>query len=51
MLLEDAEERLTYTEKDKATNQDVVKVKKRDYPLLFVRGDLVILVSPPLRPV
>ena len=50
MLLEDAEEKVTSTEKDLATGQDIVKVRKREFQLLYVRGDVVILVSPPLRP-
>ena len=51
VLLEDTEEKITYIEKDPATGQDVIKIKKREFPLIFVRGDMIILVSPLLRPV
>jgi len=49
MLLEDVEEKTTYKEKDLATGQEIIKTKKREISLLYLRGDVVILVSPPLR--
>jgi len=51
LLLGDAEERITSIEVDMVTNQEVTKVKKRNMPLVFVRGDLVVLISPPSKTV
>lgn len=49
MVLGDVEETAEYTETDEATNEEVVRVATRTIPMLFVRGDGVILVAPPLR--
>lgn len=49
MVLGEVEESVTTREVDEETEEEIVKVSKRDIEMLFVRGDIVILVSPPLR--
>jgi len=49
MILGDVEEVITTVEIDDETYEEIVKTSKRVVPYLFVRGDGVILVSPPLR--
>ncbi|EDX14144.1 GD21053 [Drosophila simulans] len=49
MVLGDAEETVTTVEIDEETYEEVYKTAKRTIPMLFVRGDGVILVSPPMR--
>lgn len=65
MVLGEVEETLTIHEVDHETEEEIVKVgflalsltvlifflqtEKRTVEMLFVRGDVVILVSPPLR--
>lgn len=49
MILGDVEETITSIEIDDETYEEIVKTNKRMVPYLFVRGDGVILVSPPLR--
>lgn len=49
MVLGDAEETVTTVEIDEETYEEVYKTSKRTIPMLFVRGDGVILVSPPMR--
>ena len=49
MVLEQVDEVVTNVEINEETYEEVVKTFKRKVPLLFVRGDGVILVSPPLR--
>ena len=40
---------MTTVEIDEETYEEIYKKTKRTIPMLFVRGDGVILVSPPLR--
>lgn len=47
MVLENVEETVTTIELDEETFEEVYKSTKRTIPMLFVRGDSVILVSPP----
>lgn len=47
MVLGEAEETITTIEVDEETFEEVYKTTKRTIPMLFVRGDGVILVSPP----
>ncbi|KAK0087208.1 hypothetical protein PV325_001577 [Microctonus aethiopoides] len=47
MVLGDAEETVTTVEIDEETYEEVYRTTKRNIPMLFVRGDGVILVSPP----
>lgn len=47
--LGDVEETVTTVEIDEETYEEIYKQTKRTIPMLFVRGDGVILVSPPLR--
>ncbi|XP_050420569.1 uncharacterized protein LOC126833340 [Adelges cooleyi] len=47
MVLGEAEETITTVEVDEETFEEVYKTTKRTIPMLFVRGDGVILVSPP----
>ncbi|KAK1310600.1 hypothetical protein QJS10_CPA08g00201 [Acorus calamus] len=49
MILGDVEEIITTVEIDDETYEEIVRTTKRNVPFLFVRGDGVILVSPPLR--
>ncbi|PAA85983.1 hypothetical protein BOX15_Mlig033462g1, partial [Macrostomum lignano] len=46
MVLGDVEETVTTLEIDEETYEEVYKATKRTVPMLFVRGDGVILVSP-----
>mmetsp|Transcript_26243 Transcript_26243/g.73652 ORF Transcript_26243/g.73652 Transcript_26243/m.73652 type:complete len:97 (-) Transcript_26243:179-469(-) len=49
MILGEVEETITTIEIDDETYEEIVKTNRRVIPFLFVRGDGVILVSPPLR--
>ncbi|ETV79017.1 U6 snRNA-associated Sm-like protein LSm3 [Aphanomyces astaci] len=49
MVLSDVEETVTSVEIDQETYEEIVKQAKRQVEMLFVRGDVVILVAPPLR--
>jgi len=49
MVLGDVEETVTVVETLEDTYEQIVKKQKRTIPMLFVRGDGVILISPPLR--
>mmetsp|Transcript_36273 Transcript_36273/g.43808 ORF Transcript_36273/g.43808 Transcript_36273/m.43808 type:complete len:100 (-) Transcript_36273:508-807(-) len=49
MILGDVEETVTTVEIDDETYEEIIKTSKRAVQYLFVRGDVVILVSPPLR--
>lgn len=49
MVLGEVEEVITNVEIDEETFEEVYKITKRNVPMLFVRGDGVILVSPPIR--
>ncbi|GFS06022.1 U6 snRNA-associated Sm-like protein LSm3 [Elysia marginata] len=49
MILGDVEETVTTSEIDEETYEEIFKTTKRTIPMLFVRGDGVILVSPPMR--
>jgi U6 snRNA-associated Sm-like protein LSm3 len=49
MVLGDVEETVTTFEIDEETEEEIVKKATRTVDMLFVRGDVVVLVSPPLR--
>merc|ERR1712018_491923 len=49
MILGDVEETVTTIEIDEETYEEVYRSTKRTIPMLYVRGDSVILVSPPSR--
>ncbi len=49
LVLGDAEESVTKREVDEETEEEILATSKRNIEMLFVRGDVVILVSPPLR--
>ncbi|XP_065066824.1 U6 snRNA-associated Sm-like protein LSm3 [Rhopilema esculentum] len=49
MILGDVEECITTVEIDEETCEEIFKQSKRTLPMLFVRGDGVILISPPLK--
>mmetsp|Transcript_15527 Transcript_15527/g.21818 ORF Transcript_15527/g.21818 Transcript_15527/m.21818 type:complete len:100 (-) Transcript_15527:69-368(-) len=49
MVLGNVEEVITSVEINEETYEEIVQTQKRKMELLFVRGDAVILVSPPLR--
>jgi len=47
MVLGDVEEIINIVEIDEETYEEIYRQKKRTIQMLFVRGDGVILVSPP----
>ena len=49
MILGDVEEIVTTVEIDDETEEEIFKQTKRNIPMLFIRGDGVILISPSLR--
>ena len=49
MLLENVEETVTEVEIDEETSEEIIRTSKRNVDMLFVRGDVVVLVSPPVR--
>merc|ERR1711977_178173 len=49
MVLGEVEETVTYYVIDDETYEEILKTEKREKPFLFVRGDVVILISPSLR--
>jgi len=49
MILGEVEEVVTSTEIDAETDEEIIKKQTRKVGMLFVRGDIVVLVSPPLR--
>mmetsp|Transcript_16161 Transcript_16161/g.54513 ORF Transcript_16161/g.54513 Transcript_16161/m.54513 type:complete len:94 (+) Transcript_16161:128-409(+) len=49
MVLGDVEETVTIQEIDDETDEEIIRTSKRSIEMLFVRGDCLILVSPPLR--
>jgi len=49
MVLGDVEETVTSHEIDEETDEEIVKKSTRSISMLFVRGDTIVLVSPPLR--
>ncbi|CAI4231956.1 unnamed protein product [Auanema sp. JU1783] len=49
MILSEVEETVTTTEIDEESFETIYHQTKRNIPMLFVRGDAVILVSPPVR--
>ena len=49
MVLGEVEETVTSYEVDEETDEEIVKKATRQVGMLFVRGDIVVLVSPPLR--
>lgn len=49
MILSEVEETVTTKEIDEEIDEEIVKRQTRKVGMLFVRGDIVILVSPPVR--
>ena len=49
MVLGEVEESVTSKEVDEETEEEIIHTSKRNIEMLFVRGDVVILVSPPIR--
>merc|ERR1719420_867084 len=49
MILGDVEETITQVEIDEETFEEIVQSRRRRIPFLFVRGDVIVLCSPPLR--
>ncbi|SAL96810.1 hypothetical protein [Absidia glauca] len=49
MVLGSVEETITIVDVNEDTYQEVIRTVKRTFDMLFVRGDGVILVSPPSR--
>uniref|UniRef100_A0A7E4V274 U6 snRNA-associated Sm-like protein LSm3 n=1 Tax=Panagrellus redivivus TaxID=6233 RepID=A0A7E4V274_PANRE len=51
MVLSDVVETINIVETDPESSEEIHKSTTREIPLLFIRGDSVILVSTPNRPV
>ena len=49
IVLSDVEETVTTTEEDEEMGEEIVTKKARSVGMLFVRGDIIVLISPPLR--
>ncbi|CAO3651080.1 unnamed protein product [Cunninghamella blakesleeana] len=49
MILGNVEEIITIVDVNEETYQEIIRTVKRTFDMLFVRGDGVILVSPPSR--
>jgi len=49
MVLGAVEETVKVAEVDAETEEEILKETRRNIELLFVRGDGVILIAPPLR--
>ena len=49
MVLEDVEEKVTTVGIDEETDEELINTRSRELEMLFIRGDSVILVSPPAR--
>ncbi|KAI8379825.1 hypothetical protein EDC96DRAFT_550869 [Choanephora cucurbitarum] len=49
MVLGEVEETITIVEVNEDVQEQVIRTVKRNFDMLFVRGDGVILVSPPSR--
>lgn len=49
MILGEVEETVTTMEVEEETEEEIVKTQKRQIPYLFIRGDGIILISPPIR--
>lgn len=49
MVLSDVDETTTSTVIDEETEEEIVKETKRHFPMLFIRGDGVIIIAPPMR--
>ncbi len=49
LIMSDIEEVITSVEVDEETYEEIYKTSKRTIPLMFVRGDGVILVAPPSK--
>lgn len=49
MILGDVTETHTVVEIDEETFEEIITPVKREIPMLFVRGDGIILVAPPIR--
>ena len=49
LVLGDVEEVVTSVEVDEETFEEIIKTSKRQIEMLFVRGDGIVLISPPLR--
>ncbi|KAG2196070.1 uncharacterized protein EV154DRAFT_519129 [Mucor mucedo] len=49
MVLGEVEETITIVDVNEETLEEVIRTVKRSFEMLFVRGDGVILVSPPSR--
>merc|ERR1712076_189065 len=49
LIMSDIEEVITTVEVDEETYEEIYRTSKRNIPLMFVRGDGVILVAPPSK--
>ncbi|KAA8496659.1 U6 snRNA-associated Sm-like protein LSm3 [Porphyridium purpureum] len=46
MILGDVEETTVSVEVDEETFEEIITTERRKFPMLFVRGDTVVLISP-----
>ena len=49
MILSDVKETHVVTEKNHESGEETTSVEERSMSMLFVRGDMIILVSQPMR--
>ena len=49
LVLSEVEEEQRVLERDADTGEAMARTHRREFGMLFLRGDMVILVSPPLR--
>ncbi|GAA5812018.1 Sm-like protein lsm3b [Mucor flavus] len=49
MVMGEVEETITIVDVNEETLEEIIRTVKRSFEMLFVRGDGVILVSPPSR--
>eukprot|EP00051_Salpingoeca_urceolata_P027832 m.483492 g.483492 ORF g.483492 m.483492 type:complete len:97 (+) comp22963_c0_seq1:263-553(+) len=49
IVLGDVQETITTVAIDEETLEEIIQQTKRSVPMLFVRGDGIILISPPAR--
>ena len=49
LVLEGVDETLSYLETNPETLEESLKVIKKQYDLLYIRGDAVVLISPSLK--
>ncbi|KAJ5071017.1 u6 snRNA-associated sm-like protein lsm3 [Anaeramoeba ignava] len=49
IVLSNVEEVLTVIEIDEETNEEIMKTTRRNFEMLYIRGDGIIAIAPPKR--